>query len=204
MRNLLAAVDVKQTMKTRATLFLAAMFLAVIGPMMPASACSCLQPDPAEFLQTGEFVFVGSLIGREQAPAGQFEDITYTFSVDAVYVGDIRDTTIGIRSAPNGAACGFEVVPGEPVGIVANVQDGALRGGLCQTIGAADLEAAARAAGIEAYVPDDAAGPDTTVVAGEDDTDPAGSGNDAVLWIGGGALLVTAAALAVIRFRSSH
>lgn len=191
-------------MKTRSILFLATMFLASIGPMSSASACSCIQPDPAEFLQTGEFVFVGSLIDREQAPAGQIEDITYTFSVDAVYVGDIRDTTIGIRSAPNGAACGFEVVPGEPVGIVANVQDGALRGGLCQTVGAAELEAAARAAGIEGYVPEGAAGPDPTVVAGEEGTDPAESGADMALWVGGGALLVTAAALVAMRLRSSR
>lgn len=191
-------------MKTRSILFLASMFLAMIGPMMPASACSCLQPDPAEFLQTGDFVFVGALIDREQAPPTQLEDITYTFSVDAVYVGDIRDTTIGIRSAPNGAACGFEVVPGEPVGIVANVRDGALHGGLCQTVGAEDLEAAAEAAGIEAYVPDDAAGPDTTVVAGEDVADTAEPGTDVLLWVGGGAVLVTAAALALIRLRSSR
>lgn len=186
-------------MKTRSMLFLAAMFLAMIGPMSPASACSCLRPDPAEFLQTGEFVFVGSLIDREQVPAGQTDDITYTFSVDAVYVGDIRDATVDIRSAPNGAACGFEVVPGEPVGIVANVANGALHGGLCQTVGAADLEAAARAAGIDAYVPDDSAGPDPTVVAGEE-----GVGTDAVLWMGGGAALVTAAVLALVRLRSSH
>lgn len=191
-------------MKTRSILFLGTMFLALIGPMLSASACSCIQPDPAEFLQTGEFVFVGSLIDREQAPAGQIEDITYTFSVDAVYVGDIRDTTIGIRSAPNGAACGFEVVPGEPVGIVANVQDGALRGGLCQTVGAAELEAAARTAGIEARVPEDAAGPDPTVVAGEEGEDPAESGADVALWVGGGALVVTAAALAAMWRRSSR
>ena len=192
-------------MKTRSILFLASMFLALIGPMLSASACSCVQPDPAEFLQTGEFVFVGSLIDREQAPVGQIEDITYTFSVEAVYVGDIRDITVGIRSAPNGAACGFEVVPGEPVGIVANVQDGALRGGLCQTVGAADLEAAARAAGIEAYVPADAAGPDPTVVTGEAGADePAESDADVALWVGGGALLVTVAALAAMRLRSSR
>lgn len=191
-------------MKTRSILFLATMFLASIGPMLSASACSCIQPDPAEFLETGEFVFVGSLIDREQAPAGQIEDITYTFSVDAVYVGDIRDTTIGIRSAPNGAACGFEVVPGELVGIVANVQDGALRGGLCQTVGAAELEAAARAAGIEAHVPEDAAGPDPTVAAGEEASDPAESGADVAFWVGGGALVVTAAALAAMRIRSSR
>ncbi len=191
-------------MKSRSILFLAAMFLAMIGPMLSASACSCIQPDPAAFLQTGEFVFVGSLIDREQAPPTQTEDITYTFSVDAVYVGDIRDTTIGIKSAPNGAACGFEVVPGEPVGIVANVRDGALRGSLCETVGAADLEAAARAAGIEAYVPDDAAGPDPTVVAGDEVADIDESGTDVVLWVGGGAVLMTAAALALIRLRSAR
>ena len=117
-------------------------------------------------------------------------------------MGDIRDATIGMRSAPNGAACGFEVVPGEPVGIVANVQDGALRGGLCQTVGAADLEAAARDAGIEAYVPDDTAGPDPTVVAGEEGADTAESGTDVALWVGGGAVLIAVAGLALTRLRS--
>jgi hypothetical protein len=156
--------------RRRTLLLLALIILATITPMATARACSCMMPDATRFLAESDFVFAGSLIER---PAGVgaigelgADNVPYTFEVDAVYKGDLRDSTVEVWSASNGAACGFEVPVGEPVAIAASLSGGQLTGGLCATFGVDQLEAAAADAGFDPTSP--AASPPPTVgIAGE-------------------------------------
>lgn len=157
--------------RRRTLLLLALTILATITPMATARACSCMIPDAALFLAESDFVFAGSLIERPVEPGLEvdpgFENVPYTFEVDAVYKGDLRDSTVQVWSASNGAACGFEMPVGEPVAIAASLSSGQLTGGLCATFGVDELEIAAADAGIEPTLP--AESPPTTVdVAGEE------------------------------------
>ena len=137
----------------RTLLLLSLTAVAIVGPMATARACSCMIPDPAAFLADSDFVFAGSLIDDPGRGMEQIGDIAYTFEVDAVYKGDIRDQTIEVWSASNGAACGFEMAPGQPVAIAASMFDGRLTGGLCATFDVVQLEAAATELGIEPVIP---------------------------------------------------
>ena len=158
-------------MKRHILLFLALTVVATVAPMATAQACSCMLPDAARFLAESDFVFAGSLVERP-VEAGQvgdfgFDNVAYTFEVDAVYKGDLRDSTVEVWSASNGAACGFEMAVGEPVAIAASLSGGQLTGSLCATFGIDQLEAAAADAGIEPTVPS-ASPPTTTGLALED------------------------------------
>lgn len=144
------------TIVKRVSLALAVLTLTLIGPLLPANACSCVQPDAAEFLNNSEFVFVGSLVADPTAggAANNLSQVPYTFSVDAVYKGDLRDPAVQVWSATNGAACGFELAVGEPVGIAAAFFDGRLSGGLCSVVDAEQLVAVAEQRGISPTIPD--------------------------------------------------
>ena len=141
---------------TRLSLALAVLTLTLLGPLLPANACSCVPPDAAEFLNNSEFVFVGSLVADPTAggAANNLSQVPYTFSVDAVYKGDLRDPAVQVWSATNGAACGFELAVGEPVGVAASFFDGRLSGGLCSVVGAEQLVAVAEQQGISPTIPD--------------------------------------------------
>ena len=142
----------------RTLLLLVFTIAAIFAPMATAQACSCMMPDAARFLAESDFVFAGSLVERPGGVAGQagefgLENVAYRFEVDAVYKGDLRDATVEVWSASNGAACGFELAVGEPVAIAASLAGGQLTGGLCATFGVDQLEAAAEQAGIEPTFP---------------------------------------------------
>ncbi len=184
-------------MARRTLLLLALTILATITPMATAQACSCMVPDASRFLAESDFVFAGSLVERPggEGLVGDFgaENVAYTFEVDAVYKGDLRDATVQVWSASNGAACGFEMPVGEPVAIAASLSGGQLTGGLCATFGVDQLEAAAADAGIEPTVPAD--GPPTTVdVAGEEPATTAGPSTAVVIVV---AVIAGLAAMAV-------
>jgi hypothetical protein len=180
-------------MTRRTLLMLALMTVATVAPMATAQACSCMVPNAAQFLQESDFVFAGSLVERPDPGGGQagglggLENVVYTFEVDAVYRGDLRDSTVQVWSASNGAACGFELAVGEPVAIAASVSAGQLTGGLCATFGVDQLEAAAADAGIEPTVPQPAE-PETPIVAAEQ---PEKSGFSSLVIIGSIAALAT-------------
>ena len=171
-------------MKRHILLFLALTVVATVAPMATAQACSCMLPDAARFLAESDFVFAGSLVERpvEAGQVGDFgvDNVAYTFEVDAVYKGDLRDSTVEVWSASNGAACGFEMAVGEPVAIAASLSSGQLTGSLCATFGVDQLEAAAVDAGIEPTIP--AESPPTTVGVAGEETDPA-TGSGAVVLV---------------------
>ena len=146
-------------MVRRTLLMVALTVTATIVPMATAQACSCMMPDAAQFLEDSDFVFAGSLLELPNPGGGNVDglggpqNVAYTFEVDAVYKGDLRDSVVQVWSASNGAACGFELAVGEPVAIAASASGGQLTGGLCATFGVDQLESAAVDAGIEPTVP---------------------------------------------------
>ena len=184
-------------------LALAVLALTLISPMLPANACSCVPPDAGEFLRTSDFVFVGSLTANP-LEGGAFNDVSeapYTFEVDAVYRGDIRDANIQIWSATSSAACGLEIAVGEPVGVAASFFDGRLSSGLCSVVGAEDLEGAAAEQGIEPNFPSQASDqpPGTDVP----DAITPENGTSTVLAVGALAVLIAGVGWTIVTRRSS-
>ncbi len=165
-------------MARRTLLLLVLTVLATVTPMATAQACSCMMPDAAVFLAESDFVFAGALVERPVEPGQEagfgVDNVAYTFQVDAVYKGDLRDSTVEVWSASNGAACGFEMAVGEPVAIAASFSGGQLTGSLCATFGVDQLEAAAADAGIEPTIPADSP-PPTDVVAADEPEPTTGS-----------------------------
>lgn len=191
-------------MLRRTLLMVALTVTATIVPMATAQACSCIPPDAAQFLEDSGFVFSGSLLERPNRGGGNvdgvggLENVAYTFEVDAVYKGDLRDSVVQVWSASNGAACGFELAVGEPVAIAASVSGGQLTGGLCATFGVDQLESAAAAAGIEPTVPQPAP-PEPTVEATEQ---PETSGGSIVIVLVGSVAALVALIGGRLAFRS--
>lgn len=183
----------------RSVLLLALTILATVAPMATAQACSCMAPDPARFLAESDFVFAGSLIERpEEAGAiGEFggENVAYLFEVDAVYKGDLRDATVQVWSASNGAACGFEMPLAEPVAIAVSLSGGQLTSGLCSTFAVEQLEAAAEQAGIQPTIPSTQTAPGFDV-AGEEVAAPSEAASVAIATVA-----LAAVAVAVIQMR---
>ncbi len=117
-------------------------FVVAMAPA-PAWGCSCIAPDAEEMLASHEFAFVGSLIDKQPAGQGQFGgDALYTFQVSGWAKGNLGET-VTVRSADNGAACGFELAPGHEAAIFVSKANGGLSGGLCSTMDAASLVAVA-------------------------------------------------------------
>lgn len=164
-------------MTRRILLMLALTMVATIAPMATAQACSCMMPDAGRFLAESDFVFAGSLVERPIELGREVDlgagTVPYVFDVDAVYKGDLRDSTVEVWSASNGAACGFEMAVGQPVAIAASFSGGQLTGGLCATFGVDQLEAAAADAGIEPTIPAESPPPTEGVAADEPDTSSA-------------------------------
>ena len=164
-----------------------------------------MMPDAASFLAESDFVFAGSLLLR---PVGEgqigdlgVENVPYTFEVDAVYKGDLRDSTVEVWSASNGAACGFEMPIGEPVAVAASLTGGQLTGGLCATFGVDQLEAAAEQAGIEPTFVASVPPSDVDTAADEPSSSPGAVSAVAVVAALAG---VAAVGLAVARRRESR
>lgn len=109
----------------------------------PARACSCIAPDAEEMLGRADYAFVGSIVSVERLGQGQFGgEALFTFEVRGWAKGNLGET-VSVVSADNGAACGYEIAPGNEAAIFLYKSDGRLTGGLCDTMGAADLEAVA-------------------------------------------------------------
>ena len=110
-------------------LALASMFPA------PAQACSCAGPvDIVEWVENSEAVFVGTLVDKRSANGGEFgSESIYTFEIEEWVKGDLGKV-IEVRSASDGAGCGFEFFGGERIGAVIYQAGDHLEGGLCGQI----------------------------------------------------------------------
>lgn len=117
-------------------LFVAAAIIAIATmPVFssPAGACSCATPiDIQEWVDGSEAVFVGTLVEKRSAGSGSFEsESIYVFAVEKWVKGDAGDV-IEVRSASDGAGCGFEFwSPDQLIGAAIYEESGELHGGLC-------------------------------------------------------------------------
>lgn len=116
----------------------AALFAIAVTPALvsPAHACSCATPsDIQAWLDESEAAFVGTLLEKRDAGNGPFgQESIYVFEVEKWVKGDAGDV-VEVRSASDGAACGFEFwTPDQRIGAVVHHEDGFLHGGLCSQI----------------------------------------------------------------------
>jgi hypothetical protein len=119
------------------------LFVLAIAPT--AHACSCFAGDPRERLEAADGAFIGVLLSRDPpAVVGDSgQTTTYHFRVDERFKGDLGET-VDVESASNGAACGFEVQPGQKMGFFIDREGGTWHGGLCGQIDPDDLRKAAK------------------------------------------------------------
>jgi hypothetical protein len=136
-------------MSWRRTAILLALIVAfAVVPLPQAHACSCIaNRDPLDRLAGASGAFIGELVDRrETGPLGTIvssgRDVIYTFEVAEVFKGDIGQR-VEVHSAASGASCGFEIAPGEAIGILLDRQRGNWQSGLCGQIEPGKLRAAA-------------------------------------------------------------
>lgn len=100
-------------------------------------------PDAAQLLADSDFAFVGSIVDKQPVGRGEFGgEAIFTFQVSGWAKGNLGET-VAVRSADNGAACGYELALGQEAAIFVNKINGTLQGGLCATMDAASLDAVA-------------------------------------------------------------
>ncbi len=125
-------------------LFLATAVAAVlvgVGGQEAALACSCVGGDTRRALEGADAVFIGSLRDRPSERGGEG---VYTFAVEQSVKGGLGPR-VEVVAATDGAGCGFEVAVGERAGFLLRRRpDGRFGGGLCGTVDADRLLAAAQ------------------------------------------------------------
>jgi hypothetical protein len=105
-----------------------------------AEACSCLTPEPNAMLANSEAAFLGTYVGlgdRIKDDDNVFgPQQGYNFTVDTWLSGPFDGAEIMVKSADNGAACGFEFQPGAAVAVfIREIDDkGRPVSGLCSSM----------------------------------------------------------------------
>lgn len=106
---------------------------AIVGfPSGPASACSCGNAAPQQFIENSDVGFVGTLAAADRSE----QDAVYSFDVEVWLNGDLDSATVEIDAPADGSACGFEIPPGERAAVFAYADGDRLTGGLCSTLDA--------------------------------------------------------------------
>jgi hypothetical protein len=129
-------------------LLLALVLVLAMVPLSHANACSCIaNTDPRDRLAAAEGAFIGELVGRRETGLlgsiiSSGRDVVYTFEVAEVFKGDLGQR-VDVHSAAGGGSCGFEVAPGEAVGVLLYRHQGTWQSGLCGQIEPDKLRAAA-------------------------------------------------------------
>jgi hypothetical protein len=112
---------------------------------LPARACTCMAPDPYGGLVEADGAFIGTLTATDRGlpvtDTGTLVD--NEFDVEAALKGDIGEV-VTVKSAADGAACGFEMPIGARVGILMDRVDDEWHGNLCWTLDADALLAASQ------------------------------------------------------------
>jgi hypothetical protein len=109
--------------------------------VVPASACSCIPPDPGPMLERSEAAFIGRVVSHVDPPLdgmirSSADLVTYTFAVESVAKGDLAEF-VQVLSPISGASCGFEggIPNGDRAGILLQIgDDGNYTSGLCSTL----------------------------------------------------------------------
>lgn len=120
--------------------------LALSAPT--ARACTCIgPPPPAEALSEAAAVFVGTADDLDEVDGQRGKELSVRLHVDRVYKG-LEGEQVAVRTASNGAACGFGFERGERYLVYAHEYEGQLRVSLCsRTRAAAHARADFRALG---------------------------------------------------------
>ena len=105
-----------------------------------ALACSCAPSDPRDTLESSDGAFIGTILDRREEPDAY--EAVLTLSVERAVKGELG-STVEVRTAITGAACGIESAVGDRVALFL-VRDGtAWTTNLClQTLPEVMLEAA--------------------------------------------------------------
>ncbi|GAA5129225.1 hypothetical protein [Haloechinothrix salitolerans] len=78
----------------------------------PALACTCAPMTDAEFADSADVIFAGTLLDRREPDQGgtvsSTDPVTLTFAVSEVYKGQVGTMT-QVRTARSGASCGLEI-----------------------------------------------------------------------------------------------
>lgn len=128
-----------RTLSHRGAVYVVAVLIAfALSPLLPlpARGCSCAPPpDISGWVDQSQAAFVGTLVDQRDAGNGEFgQESIYVFEVEEWVKGDVGEV-IEVRSASNGAACGFEFWnPQMRIGAVIHEVGGELRGGLCSQV----------------------------------------------------------------------
>lgn len=121
-----------------------ASLMVVVGPAGEAEACSCAMLDPTVMLEDSDAAFVGTLVERPtEANSGDGFTGIWVFEVDEWVKGDLG-AQVGVHSALDGAACGFEMSEGERAGVFLYNDNGRPTSGLCSVTTPAALLSASR------------------------------------------------------------
>lgn len=103
---------------------------------LPARACSCAAPsDIRAWVDESQAAFVGTLVDRRDGLEGQLgSESIFVFQVEEWVKGDAGEV-IEVRSASDGAACGFEFWDEDMrIGAILHEENGELHGSLCAQI----------------------------------------------------------------------
>ena len=93
----------------------------------PATACSCVMGDQADFFEWSDTVFTGEVVDR----GSDDSRISYRFDVDRVYEGDAADDAV-VTSGRQSSMCGMpDLEVGTAYVVYATAEDGRLSTGLC-------------------------------------------------------------------------
>lgn len=131
-------------MKRIAVAIVVAGLVVWAGPGQRAEACSCAMLDPAAMLEDSAGAFVGTLVERPTEPNSPdgFTGI-WVFEVEQWEKGDLGPK-VGVHSALDGGACGFEMTEGERAGVFLYNDNGRPTSGLCSVTSPEALLAATR------------------------------------------------------------
>lgn len=100
-----------------------------------AFACSCMMPpDPKSAIEMADAVFAGKVVSMNDRNSGLLFDapdsFLVTFQVATIWKGDAKPA-LTIRTARDGAACGYNFHPGRDYIVYANEFEGTLNTNLC-------------------------------------------------------------------------
>ena len=112
---------------------------ALASAVEPARACSCLPPDPWNYLERADGAFVGRLVSRQETGDGR---AVLVFSVERAVKGKISDT-VEVETVSSGAGCGIETSVGRRIGLFLVREGDGWFGHLCWQVEPEDLLAAA-------------------------------------------------------------
>lgn len=106
----------------------------VVGATTSAWACSCIVQTQQEQFERADVVFTGTVVERDDPHSGSIvssgDPIDYTVDVDGIQKGTVGDPAV-VRSARDGATCGFSFTVGRRYQIFAQRFEGRWTTNLC-------------------------------------------------------------------------